>query len=312
MTQARIVTVTLNPAIDISADVEKIKPSIKLRCSGALYEPGGGGVNVARVVRELGGDVTAFIVTGGETGRWLTDMLAGAGIDVLTHETDGMTRPSFHIRETSSDDLYRFMLPGPKLSAGCAEEIARAIGAVIEGMPGGYLVLSGSFPPGIVDGFLPYLASRCRADAVKLVVDTSASSLVSLIGGGAYLIKPNAEELEELRAALGWPPETIVETARRLLASETADVIVVTLGPAGSVLVSHDKVLELPSVDVPAVSRVGAGDSFVGGVVFALATGQALDDALRSGTAAGSAAIMTPGTGLARRADYEQLLSRLR
>jgi 6-phosphofructokinase 2 len=311
MTQSPIVTLTLNPAIDISAEVNELMPSVKLRCQSACYEPGGGGVNVARVVRELGGQVTAFLATGGETGRWLAGMLLEAGIDVIAQEIAGLTRPSFHVRETSTDDLYRFMLPGPKLSARCAQDIEQALLGVIKELRGGYLVVSGSFPPGMPDHFLPQLARSCSNAGVRLVVDTSGPALVSLVGRGAYLIKPNGEELDELRAALGWPRASSLHTARGLIANGTAEVIVVTLGANGAVLITQDREFEVPALSVPAVSRVGAGDSFLAGVIYALAKGEALDRALQSGMSAGAAAVMTPGTALARRGDYERLLSQL-
>ncbi len=303
----RILTVTLNPTIDISAAVDRIEPARKLRCDSAYYEPGGGGVNVARVVRELGGEVSAFVVAGGATGRWLSDMLAKADVPAHVYDGGDLTRSSFHITERSSGKLFRFVLPGPTLPASQSEDILAALATAIKHVQCGYLVVSGSLPPGMPDDLWRRLADLCRAQQIRLVADTSGAALHALVGAGIHIVKPDRPELENLRSRLGWTGQSIEDTARGLIANGTAEIVVVTLGADGALLVSRQLELRQPAPRVDQRSPVGAGDSFVAALVLALAQDRDLSDAFRLGMAAGAAAVITPGTGLACRADVERL-----
>ncbi|MEZ5818759.1 MAG: 1-phosphofructokinase family hexose kinase [Hyphomicrobiaceae bacterium] len=307
--QAKVLTVTLNPALDIWAEAERFCPEVKIRCEGARYEPGGGGVNVARVIKEFGGEVAAFVVTGGPTGRWLVEMLSKAGIEVIAEEFEGSTRPSLHVMERSSRQLYRFVLPGIELSDRDMATIEGALLSLISEAQPDYLVVSGSFPPGASPDFLPRIARKCKDLGVRLVADTSGAALVALVGAGAFLVKPDEEELVQLSSALGWQHDTVEARAQALVESGTAEVVVVTLGGEGGLLVSRDQQIRLPALPVTKVSAVGAGDSFVAGLVLALARNSSLDGAFRHGMAAGAAAVATPGSGLALRSDFERLLA---
>lgn len=306
--QSTVLTVTLNPALDIWAEADGFRPGVKIRCHGPRYEPGGGGVNVARVIRELGGRVSAFVVTGGPTGRWIAEMLADVGIEVFAQELEGNTRPSLHIMESSSQQLYRFVLPGMEFSEAGMTTVETALFSLIEEERPAYLVVSGSQPPGTSSRFLPRVADKCREMGVRMVADTSGQALVSLVGAGAYLVKPDEEELMELTSALGWRHESVEESARALVDFRMAEVVVVTLGEQGGLLVSRDEEIRLPALPVKKVSVVGAGDSFVAGLVLALARNKPLESAFRHGMAAGAAAVATPGSGLVLKSDFERLL----
>ncbi|MGE0628152.1 MAG: 1-phosphofructokinase family hexose kinase [Hyphomicrobiaceae bacterium] len=307
----RILTVTLNPAVDISARADEIRPGVKVRCSSATFEPGGGGINVARVIAELGGEAAAFLVTGGVTGSWLTELVADAGIRVITHPVDGMTRPSFHVADRSTGELFRFVLPGPEHAPQQTESIIEAIESSIVKLKCGYVVLSGSMPPGIPDDLVRRLASVCRRLGVRLAIDTSGSALLSMTGAGVFLLKPDRQELDELRSSRGWGGLSIEKSAHELLADGTTEIVVVTLGGDGALLVSKQIELRLPALEVEKCSPVGAGDSFVAGMVYTLSKGRPIEEAFRFGMAAGSAAVMTPGTELAKRADVERLYARM-
>lgn len=307
----RILTLTLNPSIDVTAAVAELKPEQKLRCSKAHYEPGGGGLNVSRVIRELGGTSLAFVRAGGPTGDWLKAMLEAEGITPCVHDAGGPTRPSFQITEQATGRMYRFVLPGPELGVAAARRLTTAVRKLIEETEPGFVVASGSLPPGTPQDFLPRLAALCRKRQTRLIADTSGPALASLIGAGVYLIKPNREEIEALRRLLPnvkGPPESV---AKALVRNKTATAVVVTLGAEGAILVTEEGAQHLTSPPVEARSAVGAGDSFVGALTLALDRGADLEEACRYGIAAGAAAVMTPGTELCRKRDVEAIFRRM-
>jgi 6-phosphofructokinase 2 len=303
---SRIATLTLNPAMDLSTSAARVEPTRKLRCSLPHYDPGGGGINVARVVKALGGDGVAVYPAGGPFGDMLERILDELGLPQIRVPIAGDTRESFTVDETGSGQQYRFVLPGPALSAAEQQACLDAI-AALDPLPA-YLVLSGSFPPGVEVSFFDRMAALARRIGAKLVFDCSGEALqYAASRGGIHLLKPSLSELSTLmgRAIAG---EAEQETAlRTLIAQGAAEIVVLSLGGEGAVLASKAGIERFPSMDVPVRSAVGAGDSMVGAIVLALSRGLGLHDAVRYGIAAGSATIMLPGTELCRVEDVERL-----
>lgn len=301
---ASIVTLTVNPCLDVSASVDAVVHERKLRCSSPAHEPGGGGVNVARAIRRLGGEATAVWALGGHTGGLVSELLDREGV---THEpvpVSGITRESVTILETSSGQQYRFLFPGPELDADDVERIERTL-AQRDPHPD-LLVLSGSLPPGVPDDLYARIASA-MGPHVRVIVDTSGPALRHTVRRGVFLIKPN---IGELRSLIGRPLDTdasIEHAARELLAAERAHVVAVSLGAGGALVVMRHACHHVRSPPVHIHSRVGAGDSMVAGITLALARGLEPLPAVRFGVAAGAAAVMTPGSQLCRREDTERL-----
>ncbi|MBW3663647.1 MAG: 1-phosphofructokinase family hexose kinase [Actinobacteria bacterium] len=301
-----IVTLTLNPTVDASTEVGRVTANEKLRCESMRYEPGGGGINVARVVARLGLDVTAVFLAGGATGRQLRELLEDeTGIDALPVDIDGSTRLNVHVDEHESGDQYRFVMPGPEVTA---EEYETAVDAALQTSPD-ILVASGSLPPGVSDDALAEVAKRTRETPTRLIVDTSGPALEAVAGAGVYLLKPNATELRDLWGG-DLEDDDLEAAARRLAERGAADVIVLSLGSGGAYLATSDGGRHLRAPTVPIESRVGAGDSMVAGIAVGLVRGWEVTDAVRLGLAAGAAAVMTPGTELARADDIERLYRR--
>ncbi len=300
---ATIATLTLNPALDVATETERVVPTRKLRCGASRYDPGGGGINVARVVRTLGGEAAAIYPAGGPSGELLTRLLGESGVSQHPVPIDGLTRESLTVNETSSGDQYRFVLPGPPLSEDaqrrCLDEVSR-----LDPRPG-YLVASGSLPPGVPDDFYARLAQHAKEAGIKLVLDTSGEALRQ--AKGAYLIKPNRNELSHLAGRTLSGESEIRDAARRLREEGRAEVVVVSLGRDGALLESAEASAHFPALDVPVRSAVGAGDTMVGAIVHALARGWELVEAVRLGMAASAATLICPGTGLCRREDAERL-----
>lgn len=302
----RIATLTLNPAMDLAVRTPRVVATEKLRCSAPRHDPGGGGINVARVVSTLGGDALAVYPAGGPFGEMLRRALDAIGLAHLPVAISGDTRESFTVDEQASGLQYRFVLPGPRLS----EQERLGCLAALRGLhpAPAYLVVSGSFTPGIEPSFFDELLALAGQVGARLVVDLSGEPLAyAARRGGAYLIKPS---LNELASLIGRMPESEREqegALRELTAAGAAEVIVLSLGAAGVLYASGDRLERIAAPSVPMVSAVGAGDSMLGAVVLALAQGRELGDAVRYGVAAGAATVMRPGTQLCLREDVERL-----
>lgn len=303
MIMDKIVTLTLNPALDVATRVHAVAPEIKLRCQAANFDPGGGGINVSRAIRFLGGESTAVYAAGGHNGAMIQQLLDAESIRNRAVPIAGITRQSFVVYEESTTLQYRFNMPGPDLSA---DEWIACLEALFDLEPA-YIVASGSLPAGVPLEFYGEITRYARQYDIRVIVDTAGEALHRSFGTGVFLMKPNLRELE-LFAGEKLQDEAHIKTvARRLIAEGLSDVLVVSMGAAGAALVTADRYLHQRAPVVKVGSKVGAGDSMVAGLVLRLAQGAPLEDALRYGVAAGSAAVMSPGTQLCQKRDVDRL-----
>ena len=304
-----IVTLTPNPAIDISTSVEEIVPIRKLRCAEVRRDPGGGGINVARVVRRLGGMVSAIYPAGGATGELLLRLVNRERVQGVAIPVVEETREDFTVLDQKSGKQYRFVLPGSPLS----ETEWRACLSALEAMEPvpPFIVCSGSLPPGVPDDFYARVARFAKARGSKVILDTSGKPLVSALREGVYVLKPNLRELKELANMPLAHEESWIAAARRLIESGGAEIISLTLAEKGALLVTRDCALRANVPDIKVASTVGAGDSSVGGLVWALANGYGTIEAFRWGVAAGTAAVLNPGTELCHANDVISLFEQV-
>lgn len=300
---ARIVTLTLNPAIDVSSEAETVVHTQKVRTRNEQIEPGGGGINVARVLHRLGADVRAIFLGGGVTGRVLDDLLARAGIGRQMIAIAEDTRLSLTVVEDSTGHEYRFVPEGPRV--GAAE--AKAALAAVRAAQTDYLVASGSLPRGLPADFYSEVSKAAAASGARFVLDTSGPPLrAALETGGIFFVKPSRDEFESF-AGRKLSIEEVAKEAARLVEAGKAENVAVTLGREGAILANRDGVATSPAIAVEAQSAVGAGDSFVAGMVYGFATGRSPEQALRLGLAAGAAAVLSSGSELAKAEDLERL-----
>lgn len=302
-----IAALALNPALDVSTATDTVRPIHKLRCDAPAIDPGGGGINVARVIHRLGGAAAALFPAGGATGALLVQMLADQGIAADTVAFDALTRISFAVTEKQSADQYRFVLPGPAVPAAALEALAALLARRLQ--VARLLVVSGSLPPGLPDAYLRDIGRSAARAHVRIVLDTSVRLTEVGRALGAWALKPSLSELE---AEAGEPladPAAITRAARALIEDGAAQLVFVSEGSAGATLVTRHEMMKVFAPDVEPVSAIGAGDSLVAGLSVALERGWAPIDALRYGVAAGSAALLTPGTQLALREDVERLFA---
>lgn len=301
-----IVTLTINPAIDIFVNVARVEPTRKLRCSAPKRDPGGGGINVARVVHRLGGSVAAIYPTGGAIGKLLNRLVEREGIDSLVTPSHVETRENFTAYEETTGEQYRFVLPGSSLHRAEWEAVLDKLTTLPERPK--FVVASGSVPPGVPEDFFARVAREAKQLGAQCIVDTSGPALKAALAQGVALIKPNLVELSDL---FGTPLETDnarVAACRKLVADGRTKAVALTLGDQGALLVTATEAFRAQPMTIELVSTVGAGDSFLGGLVAALAAGQSLHQAFRVAVAAASAAVLSPGTELCRQEDVQRLL----
>ena len=307
--QRPIVTLTVNPALDVSTSTPHVVASHKLRCTATVLDPGGGGVNVSRVVHRLGGQSVAVYTSGGPTGDAYRQLLNAEGVVSRVIGIAGSTRESFTVDETSSGDQYRFVLEGPWMAQPEWRECLEAAQSLVA--PGGFLVASGSLPPGAPDDLYAQLARIAKAAGADCVIDASGSALRHALDEGVTLIKPSLRELGELTGQALETPESQLAAAKHLVDSGNVQYVALTLGADGAMLVGADEELRMQSPQIEVRSTVGSGDSFLAAFVLRLAQHRTVAEAFRAGVAAGSATAMTAATDLCRREDVERLEAEL-
>jgi len=302
----RIITLTLNPAMDVSAEVAEMAPYHKLRCENEHRQPGGGGINVARAAQRLGARVLAIHVSGGATGQALCRLLDDAGLAHQPVVTIHETRVDFAVSERKTGAQFRFVFPSRKLSPRIVRTVLARVQAHL--VAGDTLVVSGSVPEGTQEDIFDRLAALARAQGCRYVVDTSGAALKRALAGGPDLIKPNQGELAELIGRPVPDAPACVAAARDLIKAGKAKEVAISLGEAGALLVTADKAWQAKGIAVKAVSTVGAGDSFLAGLVTRQMAGDSEAQCLAFAVAAGTAALLAPGTELSHPDDIARFL----
>lgn len=300
-----IVTITPNPAVDLSTVVNTVSPTLKLRGISQRRDPGGGGVNVARVIKRLGGEACAIYPVGGAIGTLLRELLDSEGIASQTFAIEGETREDFFVSETSTGHHYRFILPGPCLQEGEWQECLKLV-AAIEPFPR-FVVASGSLPAGTPDDFYARVARIAKQRGARMILDTSGPALAAAVDEGVDLIKPNLREMRELSGTDPSDAREWEEAAKAVVRAKRVSVVALTMGHLGAALVTQDRILRAKPLAIAPRSAVGAGDSFLAALVWKLAMGADLIDCFRLAVAAGAAALLNPGTELCHPHDVKRL-----
>lgn len=293
---AKIITLTVNPALDISTTVDEVVSEHKLRCGASHHEAGGGGVNVAKVVHRLGGQAFGIFTAGGASGSMLTDLVAREVRDRVVIPVQKSTRESFTVTETGTGKEFRFILQGPELAE--AEWMA-TLSALEENVRHGDIVVaSGSLPPGVPTDYYARVARITRAAGARCVVDSSGDALREALDEGVFMVKPSLREMQDL---VGHPLVSMQDrtaAARALVNSGSAAIVAISLGAEGALVVTSDESVYSPSPEVDVRGTVGAGDSFVAGFVWRIAQGASITHALHTAVAAGAATASRPSTTL--------------
>ncbi|MBV9989105.1 MAG: 1-phosphofructokinase family hexose kinase [Chitinophagaceae bacterium] len=305
----KIITLTLNPALDKSIAVPQLVPEKKLKASGAKTEPGGGGINVSRALHKLGVDSRAVYLSGGYTGKQFDTLLAAEGVAAVPLPIKNDMRENFVVLDEYSNAQYRFGMEGPQVEP---DEWLDSLQYISEQDDIAYIVASGSLPPGVPADIFGQLAVIAKQKNARLVVDTSGDALKYAVQKGVFLVKPNLSELAGLYGKEKLGKEEIVTAARSMIRKSCCEIMVVSMGGDGAMLVTATEQFQVTPPKQKIQSTVGAGDSMVAGLVAALSKEWELEDVLRYGVAAGSAATLNAGTELCKKEDTERLFAEMK
>ncbi|MES1213942.1 MAG: 1-phosphofructokinase family hexose kinase [Bacteroidota bacterium] len=304
-----IVTITFSPCIDKSTSVSQLIPEKKLKCAYPKLEPGGGGINIARAIKKLGGDATAIFPAGGYTGKYFIELMRKENVPSVIIETENETRENIIVLDESTNQQYRFGMPGNPLLDSEWKNILKELEQLNEVK---YIVASGSLPPGVPVAIFSDIAAIANRKNAKFIADTSGESLKHAASHGVFLLKPNLAELSYLAGKKIVEIEEVPAIAEQLIANGSCEAMVVSLGGAGAMLVTATMKIKITPPPVQQKSTVGAGDSMVAGIVLSLYNHNDLETAVEYGVACGTAATLSEGTGLCKPEDVNRLFAAIR
>jgi len=305
-----ILTITLNPAVDVATSTDHVTAGQKLRCASVQTDPGGGGINVSRAIRILGGQSRALVAIGGPTGKKLRHLLRDQGIAYVPFRAPGETRQSLAVTDQSTGAQYRFVMPGPVWDGERQHSLLDMLDDIAS--DDGLVVLSGSLPLGVVDHFALDISKRLAQTRARLIADVSGPALRCLASrppNTLFALRMDQLEAETLAQRRLESRADTADFAQSLRTKNVAEIVLIARGSDGNVMATPDGVWHATAPRVAVVSKVGAGDSFVGAFTLSLARAETLERALVYATAAASAAVMTHATHLCTRADTDQLMS---
>jgi 1-phosphofructokinase family hexose kinase len=303
-----IYTLTLNPAVDRELTVPAMEFDSVLRASESRVDFGGKGFNVSRLLKGMGASSTAVGFLGGRAGELLQDGLQSLGIGTDFVWVAGETRTNVSIVTQSHDHYMKANEKGPLVDESKQKELLDKIDSLAS--PGDWWVLAGSLPPGVADDFYARIVNVLGKHEARAILDASGESLRIGCAEKPYLVKPNGEEAHALT---GLPLDTPAE-----IASAAAEIrrmgaqnVVVSMGKAGALLHTPEGTWLTHTPKIKEKNPIGAGDSMVGGLVWALMQGIALKEALGWGVASGAATASLPGTEVGSRPLIEDLFAQV-
>jgi 1-phosphofructokinase family hexose kinase len=303
-----IATLTMNPSIDQHILIDRLVKDDAIRARDIRRDPGGKGINVSRVLKELGGNTIAFGITGGGAGYIVKSLLRERGIAFESVEVLEETRINFILTDRSDRTQTRISAPGPWVTL---EEAERLFDLAVGHRPqASSWVLGGSLPRGVPTDFYARIIGQLRRRDARAFLDADDEALKVGIEARPYAIKPNESELARLVGRPLRDDQEILEAARGVV-DAGVDVVAVTLGDRGALVVTPSEAVRARTPSVEVRSKVGAGDSFVAGLVLGLSRGESLEAATRLATAAGTAAVIHEGTQLCRSEDVARLVPQM-
>jgi 6-phosphofructokinase 2 len=303
-----IITITLNPAIDKSTSVFEMLPEKKLICTNPKFDAGGGGINVARAIKHLGGEAIALYFSGGYTGNFLNDLLNNEKINCKFIPCKNAIRENLIVFDEKMNLQYRFGMPGPKIEESEWQLLFNTLNEFSEVE---FIVVSGSVPPGFPLNTFNIIAQIAKEKKAKLIIDTSGDALKKWIDEGVYLIKANLNELCSLSGMKNIIHEDIPLICKSIIEKGKCELMVISLGAKGAWLISNAQNIFISAPEVNVISTVGAGDSMLAGIIWSLYNKKDLTESLKYGVACGSAATMNAGTSLCNKEDVKYLLKKM-
>ena len=303
-----IYTVTLNPAIDETLEVEMLRPGGTHRILSRRRYPGGKGINTARALRVFAEDCVALTAAGGPTGQELAALLRQEELPCTVFAAPHPTRVNLKILSRKDGLTTELNAVGALGDAACAERLKTELLERL--LPGDTVVFCGSLPQDVPAGWYRECITACREKGAAIFLDASGEPLILGISAKPDCIKPNREELELLYGYRLQRPENIAEAAWQLL-HRGVEQVVVSLGAEGALLARKDTVLFAAAPTVNAVNTTGAGDTMTAALIYARGHGLTPEDTLKFAVAAATAKVVRPGTQPPVMSDIGALLSQV-
>ena len=302
-----IVTLTPNPSIDRAVFIDALRRGEVHRATSSRIDPGGKGVNVSRALAAQSAQTVAVLPSGGPEGRLLAELLDGAGVAHASVPVAGTVRMNISVLEPDGTTT-KLNEPGPDLSAA---EVEALLAMTLErGVGADWVVGCGSLPPGAPTDLYGVLVTRVRQRGGRVAIDSSGASFAAAVAATPHLIKPNHEELAEL-VGHDLPTLAHVRDAARELVAAGIEVVAVSLGGDGALLVTADECAHATATISAPLSTVGAGDCMLAGLLHGLSTGLDPADALTTGVTWGAAAVTLPGSRVPSPADLDGIRAEL-
>lgn len=301
-----ITTVCMNPSFDKTASVDTLATGGLNRLRDVRMDVGGKGVNVAVVLKRLGVPVSCVGCLGERGRESFLQMIRQEGVPFDYLPMPGEVRTNLKLLDNSTRAITEFNEPGISMDSAQLEDFLTLLGE--KAGESEYVVLSGRLPEGCAEA--TYQRCLKTLEGKKCVLDCAGETLLHGVKERPFLIKPNLPEIEgimkkELRTLRG------LRDAALFLIEYGAQNVIISMGKYGAMLVSRTDTFFAPALMVEARSTVGAGDAMIGGVLAGLSRGESLAESFRWGVAAGAASVMTDGTQLLRRPDFEALLPKV-
>ena len=295
----------MNPVVQKDTAVAGIIPNTKLRCDPPVYDIGGGGINVSRVLKELGSPSLCMHLSGGSTGDHLRQMIAMREITQKAISIEDRTRDYLSVTDTLTNLQYRFGVPGPHVQKQEWEKVLTQLQESLQ--KGDVLVASGKLPQGVPSDFYVRVSKITDKNGAKLIIDTSGDALLPSKKASIFMMKPNLKEFSILMGVESISALHLDSLAKKFLTQNKCEVLVISLGAKGALLATKEFAEYIPSPVVHQKTTIGTGDSMVAGMVYSLVQGKSLREMVRYGVACGAAATMRSGTQFCNKYEVEDL-----
>ena len=303
-----IITLTVNPAIDLTVALDEFVPGDANRIQSSRTDPGGKGINVSRALLELGTESMAMGFISGARGRFIEQSLRDSGIYTDFLHTAGQTRTNITILDRKHNTTTTLNERGPQMTPQHINSLMLRLKKQLH--DGDWLVIGGSIPPGVSPDFYGQVIRLANKMGVRCILDADGEPFQRALEARPYLVKPNREEVSRILGKMPKSPESLMDAAEQIHALGV-EVVILSQGVDGAIMVTDQGAWRAYPPQVTAVSSVGSGDAMVAALVQTLSQGRPLVQALRLGTAAGASAALTPGTLPCRQADVLRLLPRV-
>jgi 6-phosphofructokinase 2 len=309
MKNALIATITINPSLDQHITVDGLMLDGTNRWSRLYRYAGGKGIDVSRAIHEMGGRTVAYGFIGGPVGRAVEILLDEEEVSFSFTPIERETRTNFIITDSKSGRQTRIDAPGPRISKSEFERFEKKMRRIRPSPD--LIVMGGSLPPGIPNDVYYSIIMEAKTFGVRAILDSEGQWLAEGIKAKPYLVKPNVREAEGLLGRKLPDEDAIIKGALDIV-DMGVEIAIISMGSDGIIAATDEDVLKAVPPQVKVKSAVGAGDCAIAGLALKLANEESLSKACRLAVALGTAAVITPGTELARRSDVEALLPRVK